>query len=115
MRVLSSVAALSLGLLISTGALAVTGEEAQLIASINAYRSQAQPCGGEASLELPPLNSDTRLALSPEGTRDLQQAMTRAAYPMVNVQAISLSGPRDAPAAMHAIEGRATPPPPPRR
>ena len=104
MRVLSSVAALSLGLLISTGALAVTGEEAQLIASINAYRSQAQPCGGEASLELPPLNSDTRLALSPEGTRDLQQAMTRAAYPMVNVQAISLSGPRDAPAAMHAIE-----------
>ncbi|MGB8973883.1 MAG: CAP domain-containing protein, partial [Pseudomonas capeferrum] len=104
MRVLSSVAALSLGLVISTGAFAVTGEEGQLIDSINAYRSKAQPCGGEASLELPPLNSDTRLALSPEGTRDLQQAMTRAAYPMVNVQAISLSGPRDAQAAMHAIE-----------
>ena len=104
MRVLSSVAALSLGLVISTGSLAATGEEAQLIESINAYRSKAQPCGGEASLELPPLNSDTRLALSPEGTRDLQQAMTRAAYPMVNVQAISLSGPRDASAAMHAIE-----------
>jgi uncharacterized protein YkwD len=30
--------------------------------------------------------------------------MTRAAYPMVSVQAISLSGPRDARAAMHAIE-----------
>lgn len=104
MRVLSSVAALSLGLVISTGALAVTGEEAQLIESINAYRSQTQRCGGEASLELPPLNSDTRLALSPEGTRDLQQAMSRAAYPMVNVQAISLSGPRDARAAMNAIE-----------
>ncbi len=104
MRVLSSLAALSLGLVVSTGVLAVTGEEAQLIDSINIYRSKAQPCGGEASLELPPLNSDTRLALSPEGTRDLQQAMTRAAYPMVNVQAISLSGPRDARAAMHAIE-----------
>ena len=77
MRVLSSVAALSLGLVVSTGAWAVTGEEAQLIDSINVYRSKAQPCGGEASLELPPLNSDTRLALSPEGTRDLQQAMTR--------------------------------------
>ena len=75
MRVLSSVAALSLGLVISTGAFAVTGEEGQLIDSINAYRSKAQPCGGEASLELPPLNSDTRLALSPEGPRDLQQAM----------------------------------------
>ncbi|MGN8258400.1 CAP domain-containing protein [Pseudomonas sp. SMSB3] len=104
MRVLSSVAALSLGLVFSTAALAVTGEEARLIDSINSYRSQAQACGSGASLELPPLNSDTRLALSPEGTRDLQQAMSRAAYPMVNVQAISLSGPRDAPAAMHAIE-----------
>lgn len=107
MRVLSSVArfaALTLGLVASTGALAFTGEEGQLIESINAYRSQAQRCGGEASLELPPLNSDTRLALSPEGTRDLQQAMSRAAYPMVNVQAISLSGPRDARAAMNAIE-----------
>lgn len=51
MRVLSSVAALSLGLIVSTGALAVTGEEAQLIDSINVYRSKAQPCGGEASLE----------------------------------------------------------------
>ncbi|OCT29767.1 CAP domain-containing protein [Pseudomonas putida] len=107
MRVLSSVAclgALSLGLVISTSAQAISGDEAQLIESINAYRSQAQRCGAAGSLELPPLNSDTRLALSPEGTRDLQQAMTRAAYPMVNVQAISLSGPRDAKAAMHAIE-----------
>lgn len=107
MRVLSSVAclgALSLGLVISTSALAISGDEAQLIESINAYRSQAQRCGDAGSLELPPLNSDTRLALSPEGTRDLQQAMTRAAYPMVNVQAISLSGPRDAKAAMSAIE-----------
>nr|WP_314480164.1 CAP domain-containing protein [uncultured Pseudomonas sp.] len=104
MRVLSSVAAFTLGLIVSSQALAVTGEEAQLIASINLYRSQAQPCGEQGSLELPPLNSDTRLALSPEGTRDLQQAMSRAGYPMVNVQAISLSGPRDARAAMHAIE-----------
>ena len=52
MRVLSSVArfaALTLGLVASTGALAFTGEEGQLIESINAYRSQAQRCGGEAS------------------------------------------------------------------
>ncbi|HDS1734702.1 CAP domain-containing protein [Pseudomonas sp. BP8] len=104
MRVLSSVACfalLSLG--VCAGAQAFTGEEGQLIESINAYRSQAQRCGDQGSLELPPLSSDTRLALSPEGTRDLQQAMTRAAYPMVNVQAISLSGPRDAKSAMNAI------------
>ncbi|AIR91096.1 CAP domain-containing protein [Pseudomonas cremoricolorata] len=107
MRVLSLAArcaALSLGLTLSTQGLAASGEEAQLIETINTWRSQAQPCGGEASLELPPLNSDTRLALSPEGTRDLQQAMSRAAYPMVNVQAISLSGPRDANAAMNVIK-----------
>ena len=107
MRVLSSVARLGvllLGLVVYANAQAFTGDEGQLIESINAYRSQAQRCGDEASLELPPLNSDTRLALSPEGTRDLQQAMSRAAYPMVNVQAISLSGPRDAQAAMGAIE-----------
>lgn len=48
MRVLSSLAALSLGLVVSTWVLAVTGEEAQLIDSINVYRSKAQPCGGEA-------------------------------------------------------------------
>lgn len=94
----------SLGLLASAAAQAMTGEETQLIDTINSYRSQAQGCAGEASLELPPLNSDNRLALSPEGTRDLQQAMSRAAYPMVNVQAISLSGPRDAKSAMKAIE-----------
>ena len=107
MRVLTSVACLTgfaLATLAAVPAQAITGQEAQLISSINTYRSQAQRCGGEASLELPPLNSDTRLALSPEGTRDLQQAMTRAAYPMVNVQAISLSGPRDAGAALSAIE-----------
>lgn len=105
MRVLSSVVCLAtLSLSLACPASALAGEEAQLIDSINAFRSQAQPCGGEASLELPPLNSDTRLALSPEGTRDLQQAMTRAAYPMVTVQAISLSGPRDARSAMTAIQ-----------
>ncbi|WP_144934130.1 CAP domain-containing protein [Pseudomonas alabamensis] len=107
MRVLSSAACLAF-VALSVGpftlAHAMSGEETQLIDSINHYRSQTQACGGEASLELAPLNSDTRLALSPEGTRDLQQAMTQAAYPMVNVQAISLSGPRNAQAAMQVIE-----------
>lgn len=34
---------------------------------------------------------------------NLQQALASSAYPMVNVQAISLSGPRDAQAAMKAV------------
>lgn len=79
-------------------------EETQLIDSINAYRSQAQGCAGEASLELPPLASDPRLVLSLNTLGDLQQALARASYPMTSVQAISLSGPRTALAAMTALQ-----------
>jgi len=75
-----------------------------LIDSINSYRSQAQRCGGQASLELPPLASDPRLVLSASGTVDLREALAQATYPMVNVQAITLNGPRDAQAAMQAVQ-----------
>lgn len=105
MRVISSVmrlAVLSLGLVFA--ATAVATEEMQLVESINAYRSQVQRCAGQASQELPPLATDPRLALSANSIEDLQQALARATYPMVNVQAISLSGPRDAQSAMTALQ-----------
>ncbi|MDR7055156.1 uncharacterized protein YkwD [Pseudomonas koreensis] len=95
-------AALSLGVVFATSALA--GDELQLIESINSYRSQPQRCGTQASNELPPLSADPRLRLPASGAVDLQQAMTSAQYPMVNVQAITLNGPRDAAAAMQAIK-----------
>lgn len=104
MRFISSVvrlAALSLGLMFAASAMAT--EETQLVESINAYRSQAQRCAGQASQELPPLAADPRLVLSASSIGDLQQALARANYPMVNVQAISLSGPRDAQSAMKAV------------
>lgn len=82
---------------------ALATEETQLIDSINSYRNQSQGCAGQASLELPPLSSDPRLVLSITDMGNLQQQLSRTAYPMVNVQAISLSGPRDAAAAMQAI------------
>ena len=94
--------ALTLGLALSSCALA--SEESQLIESINAYRSQIQLCAGQASQELPPLSADTRLVLPASSFGDLQEALGRAAYPMVNVQAINLSGPRDAQAAMKAVQ-----------
>lgn len=93
--------ALLLGLLLATSA--VASEETQLVDSINAYRSQGQRCADQVSLELPPLVSDPRLVLSGNSVGDLQQALARATYPMVNVQAISLSGPRDAKAAMGVV------------
>ena len=105
MEVMSSVlrlAALSLGVALASSA--VASEETQLVESINAYRSQAQPCAGQASMELPPLKPDPRLILPAGSIGDLQQALTRTAYPLVNVQAVNLSGPRDAQAAMKALE-----------
>ena len=105
MRFMPSVlrcAALSLGVVFATSAQAA--DELQLIESINSYRSQPQRCGTQASNELPPLSADPRLRLPASGAVDLQQAMTSAHYPMVNVQAITLNGPRDAAAAMQAIK-----------
>ncbi|MCQ3000292.1 CAP domain-containing protein [Pseudomonas syringae] len=95
-------ATLSLGLVLS--ATAVASEESQLVDSINNFRNQSQRCGDQVSQELPPLTVDTRLVLSATSAVDLQQAMARATYPMVNVQAISLSGPRDAQSAMNTIQ-----------
>lgn len=83
---------------------AAASEESQLVESINQYRSQVQRCGDRGSLELPPLAADPRLVLPANSVGDLQQALARAAYPMVNVQAISLSGPRDAQSAMKAVQ-----------
>ncbi len=105
MRFISSavrLAGLILGLAFAASALA--SDETQLVDSINAYRSQAQRCAGQASQELPPLASDPRLVLSAGSIGNLQQALAAASYPMVNVQAISLNGPRDAQAAMKAIQ-----------
>ena len=98
---ISRLAVLSLSLLVV--ATAGAAEEAQLVESINAYRSQVQRCVGQASAELPPLAADSRLILPATGGADLQDSLARASYPMVNVQAISLSGPRDAQSAMQAL------------
>lgn len=105
MRFMPSVlrfAALSVGLALATSAMAT--DESQLVESINSYRSQPQRCGTQASSELPPLSADPRLILPATGVVDLQQAMARASYAMVNVQAITLNGPRDAASAMKAIQ-----------
>ncbi|GAB3390531.1 CAP domain-containing protein [Azotobacter armeniacus] len=105
MRIISFVArlaALSLGLVLAVAAGA--SEEAQLVESINAYRAQVQRCTGQASGELPPLADDPRLVLPAGDSGDLREALSLAAYPLVNAQAISLSGPRDAQAAMTALQ-----------
>ena len=99
---LTRLAVLTLGLGLAVPAMA--SETSQLAELINTYRSQSQNCAGQVSLELPPLAVDPRLILPSNSFGDLQQALSRAAYPLVNVQAISLSGPRDAQAAMKAVQ-----------
>lgn len=78
----------------------LASEEQRLLEAINQYRSQPQSCAGQASVELPPLHADARLQLPPSGSEDLQQALARSGYPLVNARAISLSGPRTAEAAL---------------
>jgi uncharacterized protein YkwD len=95
-------AALALVFLCATAVQAA--EDAQLIGLINSYRSEVQRCGKQASAELPPLSADQRLVQPVGRSGDLQQAMSAAGYPMVNVQAISLSGPRDAAAALSVLQ-----------
>lgn len=95
-------AALGGALLCATGVQAA--EEVQLLGLINNYRSEVQRCGDQASAELPPLTADSRLVQPVGRAGDLQQAMSAAGYPMVNVQAISLSGPRDAAAALKVLQ-----------
>jgi uncharacterized protein YkwD len=90
--------------MMGSGLAAQASEEAQLLSLLNLYRSEVQRCGTDASAPLPPLSADTRLLLPAVGRSDLQAAMTRSGYPMVNVQAISLSGPRDANAALQVIQ-----------
>lgn len=104
MRVTSPVASLALlSLSLAFSVSAQASDESQLIESINAYRSQAQRCAGQGSMELPPLASDPRLMLPANSMGDLREALAQNSYPMVNVQAISLSGPRDPQAAMQAV------------
>ena len=104
MRVLSLMMGLTtLAASLVFSAQASASEESLLVDSINQYRSQVQRCGNQGSQELPPLATDTRLVLPVNSVGDLQQALARAAYPMVNVQAISLSGPKNAEAAMKAV------------
>jgi uncharacterized protein YkwD len=83
---------------------AMASDQSQLVDSINVYRSQVQKCATHVSQELPPLSVDPRLNLPASGQIDLQQSLAKATYPMVSVQAISLSGPSNPQAAMQAIE-----------
>lgn len=84
-------------------AVAAADEQARLLESINSYRAEVQRCSGEPSEILPPLSVDKRLVLS-VGIGGLEESLGRSGYPLANVRAINLSGPRDAQAAMAVLQ-----------
>lgn len=105
MRIESSLVRLVLSVLglVCAGAV-VAAEESRLVESINLYRAEVRSCAGQSFEALPPLAADSRLALPVQGGGDLQRELSAAAYPLINVRAISLSGPRDTQAAMTALQ-----------
>lgn len=75
-------------------------EAQQLIQSINQYRGEANGCADAPATALPPLRADARL-VSPD--EDWEASLERNAYPLQSAEAIRLSGPTDAKAAMQAL------------
>lgn len=79
-------------------------EEVLLVESINAYRADAQHCEGKGTASLPPLSVDSRLLIPAGSGAELQDALARSGYPLANARSISLSGPRDASAALAILQ-----------
>ena len=76
-------------------------ETQQLIQAINQYRGEVNGCADAPATALPPLRADARL-VSPD--EDWRQTLARNAYPLQRAEAIRLSGPPDADAAMQALQ-----------
>lgn len=79
----------------------VSANQASLPELINQYREFPHSCSEASAAELPPLNEQVLLQLGL--TEELGQALAATGYPMSSARSISLSGPRDAQAAMQVL------------
>ena len=74
---------------------------------INAYRATPGVCEGRQAEPAPPLTAHPALASVQVTTGTfLEQALERAGYPVERAEAIFISGPTDARAALAVIEGK---------
>ncbi|MDT4863023.1 hypothetical protein FQZ97_977120 [compost metagenome] len=80
-------------------ATSMADEASRLVRAINDYRSQPARCEGRTLRSRPPLEAERRLALPTSAGRDWRSALKRSGYRAANVQAIRLTGPREARAA----------------
>lgn len=77
----------------------------QLIGLINAYRAAPPQCGGNQAAPVAPLAAHPALGRVQVATGTfLEQAIERAGYRVAKAEAISVTGPQDARAAMAYIE-----------
>lgn len=82
-------------------------EPADLIGLINDFRSSDQGCGGGEGEAVGPLAPADTLAVAPAITgSQLQRALQESGYRSAKLQAVSVSGPADAQAAMDALRQR---------
>jgi uncharacterized protein YkwD len=82
-------------------------EPSELVALVNAYRGAAQTCEGQRVPGAGPLAPDANLAaVKPDAGRPLQDALKARGYPAAQAQAIILSGPASASAAMDMMKQR---------
>lgn len=79
----------------------------RLLGLINTYRNAPQQCEGGRSPPAGPLAPDARLdSLKPESGRRLQDILKARGYPAARAYTITVTGPRDASAAMSLIKQR---------
>ena len=86
-------------------AMAMAQQQDGLIQLINAFREAPGACAGAATKPAGPLSPEPRLAEAAL-SRDGGQALKEAGLPVAAMEAISVSGPASAAAAMEAIRGR---------
>ena len=92
---------------LTTTAQAQAGPGAQLVARINAYRAAPGHCPGRAPQDLAPLQSEAALARVQIGRGTiLELALENVDYLAQHAEAISLSGPPNAQAAMALLQPR---------
>ena len=82
-------------------------ESSELVGLINAFRSEPQSCQGERIDAVGPLAPDAALArVKPGAGGNLLEALKEQGYRAARVEAIRLSGPADAAAAMKLVRER---------
>jgi len=82
-------------------------ERSDLVGLINAFRSEPQSCQGERIDAVGPLAPDAALArVKPGAGGNLLQAVKEQGYQAARIEAIGISGPADATAAMKLISER---------